>query len=1235
MKYLLQTLILIAFFLFPAYLSAQKVDRETQLDNRVDNQGYWRHAAEQGFTKPNPMVYPAPAKYTGSGIRAVSVITDDSPDVVLVSGSTSQSENSVFVNPNNYDNALNSNNSTTQPGGGISLYGADYLYTFDASQTWGGSINGAGGSNSGDPVALINQDNRWFVGFINNASGQSIAYSDNEGATWTTRVVANSPGGFSGLLDKNHMWVDNSMDSPYEGYLYNAWTAFGGSNDNDIEIVRSTDGGDTWSSAINISQIIGAGSHSQGVNINSGPNGEVYAAFAIYDNWPNGENAYALARSFDGGATYTTARIIENTNGVRNADLGKNMRKNSFPSMAVDISTGSNRGNIYVVWANIGVPGVNSGNDVDIYMIRSEDDGVTWSEPIRVNQDPAGLGHKHYFAWITCDPVSGTLSVIFYDDRNVGGSQLEVFCANSYDGGDTWEDFKVSDVSFTPEPIPGLASGYFGDYLGINAHGGKVYPVWTDNRTGTALTYCSPYTTSTMTSPTELHATLEEETGLVTLNWTHPQGPTFSYFNIYRGLNLLGTTTFPFYSDQLPDYGEYRYMVTAYYEVEGESGPAIVDVQWGTADIATSSTEVIQSVFPDNTATATLDVSNVGQLPLTFTGTFAPIPTRETEEIQYCTATGSGCQDYIIRVELNEIVNNSGCGSYQDFTSLSTMLVPGQAYTITVLNGSSLYSNDLCGAWIDWNQDGTFGSGELISMTGSPGVGPYTSTFTVPSDAVNGTTTMRVRIVRGGTLSPCGLSPNGEVEDYSIEVLGWVNADPFEGTILAGETLPVTFSFRSTGLDLGTYAVNFVISSNDPDTPVLPVLVEMNVVDVQLTVTADNYSICHGESTILHAAVTGGSGVYTYEWSSDPPGFTSTESDPEVSPEVTTTYYVTISDGDVTVDGQVTIVVNPLPEVSLGEDQESCEGGQATFDAGAGFATYLWSNGATAQSITVSESGSYWVEVSTAEGCSSRDTVNFTVHQDPEVSLGEDFSFCEGTTANLGGDPGFSGYLWSDGSTTQEISIDQPGNYWLLVTDENGCQASDTVEVAMDALPGSTTITGGPVSVDTYESTSSSFTASDAGDAESYDWTLEPGSAGILDASGTTCTVTWTDGFTGPVQLFIKAINFCGEGPVSAAYTVQVYSSQGIPGQIIQAAKVYPNPSEGTFTLEFVSGAKQEVTLRLSNAGGSAVAEEKTTVPEGPCSRIFNLSREAKGIYYLTLEGAHGVVLFRETVVIK
>ncbi len=67
-----------------------------------------------------------------------------------------------------------------------------------------------------------------------------------------------------------------------------------------------------------------AGSHNQGVNIQTGPNGEVYAIWSIYDSWPSDEKAIGFAKSMDGGVTFSTAtRIINNIKGIRTTEVGK------------------------------------------------------------------------------------------------------------------------------------------------------------------------------------------------------------------------------------------------------------------------------------------------------------------------------------------------------------------------------------------------------------------------------------------------------------------------------------------------------------------------------------------------------------------------------------------------------------------------------------------------------------------------------------------------------------------------------------------------------------------------------------------------------------------------------------------------------------------------------------------------------------------------------------------------
>ncbi|MBK6967332.1 MAG: T9SS type A sorting domain-containing protein [Bacteroidales bacterium] len=474
------------------YIPNAPVPEKYKVDTRIDNMSYWRRMASLGLVPVAPDVKAPFGKYTGSQLSGRSVMTEDSPDVPVTTESSTQSENSIFVDPNNNQAVLQSNNSTPNPVSGI--YGANSFLSTDAGSTWGGSIQGAGGENSGDPATAIGLNGWYYVGYIHSSGGQGVSYSTNQGQTWTAVLAAPSPGGWGSMLDKNHMWIDNSPSSAYSGYLYDAWTNFGGSNDSEIEINRSADQGLTWSTPVNISSAINAGSHNQGVNIHTGPNGEVYAIWAVYDGWPTDETAIGMAKSLDGGATWGPAtRIINNIRGVRTSGTGKSMRVNSFPTMTVDISNSGNRGTIYVTWANIGTPGTNTGNDIDIYLSKSTDQGLTWSTPAKVNQDDAGLGSQHYFPWIASDPSNGNLSIVYYDDRNVSSSQCEVYVSNSTDGGMSWEDVKVSDVSFTPQSIPGLADSYFGDYLAIHANNRWVYPAWTDNRSGTAMTYVSPF----------------------------------------------------------------------------------------------------------------------------------------------------------------------------------------------------------------------------------------------------------------------------------------------------------------------------------------------------------------------------------------------------------------------------------------------------------------------------------------------------------------------------------------------------------------------------------------------------------------------------------------------------------------------------------------------------------------------------------------------------------------------
>ncbi len=147
----------------------------------------------------------------------------------------------------------------------------------------------------------------------------------------------------------------------------------------------------------------------------------------------------------------------------------------------------------------------------------------------------------------------------------------------------------------------------------------------------------------------------------------------------------------------------------------------------------------------------------------------------------------------------------------------------------------------------------------------------------------------------------------------------------------------------------------------------------------------------------------------------------------------------------------IQVTINPLPTVNLGADITQC-GGNVTLNAANSGSSYLWSNGATAQNITVAASGMYSVKVTNASGCFASDTIQATINPLPAVNLGADITQCGGNVTLNAANSG-SSYLWSNGATTQNITVAASGMYSVKVTNAGGCFASDTIQVTIKALP--------------------------------------------------------------------------------------------------------------------------------------------------------------------------------------
>ncbi len=170
-------------------------------------------------------------------------------------------------------------------------------------------------------------------------------------------------------------------------------------------------------------------------------------------------------------------------------------------------------------------------------------------------------------------------------------------------------------------------------------------------------------------------------------------------------------------------------------------------------------------------------------------------------------------------------------------------------------------------------------------------------------------------------------------------------------------------------------------------------------------------------------------------------------------------YWVQIDDiNNCSATDTIEVLVASTPVVDLGNDTTVCDSLLVGSSAIVG-ATYDWNNGLSSMdSLLVSVTGTYFVEVSTGVGvnnCSASDTIIVTVNNSPVVDLGNDTVLCDGLSLLL--DPNNSNpgntYLWSNISNNPTLSVSTTGNYSVEITDLNNCSSSDTVQVTFTILP--------------------------------------------------------------------------------------------------------------------------------------------------------------------------------------
>jgi len=148
------------------------------------------------------------------------------------------------------------------------------------------------------------------------------------------------------------------------------------------------------------------------------------------------------------------------------------------------------------------------------------------------------------------------------------------------------------------------------------------------------------------------------------------------------------------------------------------------------------------------------------------------------------------------------------------------------------------------------------------------------------------------------------------------------------------------------------------------------------------------------------------------------------------------------------------IVITEVPGVqfSLPNDSTLCNNQTLLLNPGVSNASYLWQNGSTQTTYTVTQPGTYWVRVTSTNGCQHSDTIHVNYINAQQVFLGNDSTLCAGDSLSLHSSVVNAQYLWSTGSTADHITVNQTGTYWIAVNNGN-CIVTDTIQVIFHLPP--------------------------------------------------------------------------------------------------------------------------------------------------------------------------------------
>ncbi|MBI2271322.1 MAG: T9SS type A sorting domain-containing protein, partial [Bacteroidetes bacterium] len=330
------------------------------------------------------------------------------------------------------------------------------------------------------------------------------------------------------------------------------------------------------------------------------------------------------------------------------------------------------------------------------------------------------------------------------------------------------------------------------------------------------------------------------------------------------------------------------------------------------------------------------------------------------------------------------------------------------------------------------------------------------------------------------------------------------------------------------------------------------------------------------------------SGTYSYNWSTSP-----VQSSQIAGNLSAGTYTVTVTDvksctstSSVSISQQSTFSIN----ITASGPTTFCQGDSVKLTSSAAN-SYLWSNGKTTQSITVTASGTYSVQgTNTCGNASAQTTVTVIPKPTPAITGG--MIICNGNNTTLTVSGGTS-YLWNTGETTSSIIVSPPitTTYSVNVTD-NGCAGTTLAAITVNPLPVTPTITANGSTL-----TSSSATGNQ--------WYMNG-----FPIPGAT-SQTYIAVVAGDYTVEVTDVNGCSD--VSASYTLATVGVKMISEKSM--FQIQPNPNNGIFIISAAGNSAVE-KIRIYNMLGKVVYLLDRNI--GITTNV-DLSDEPSGVYFIEL----------------